>query len=70
LSGNNTTSAAVDAPNAAVSLTGNGDWYGAILSNTFTDSGNGGFYYDRNLTKSMYSTSGQPWLTSFTWKKS
>jgi type IV pilus assembly PilX-like protein len=70
LSGTTSVSVVVDAPNAAVSLTGNGNIYGAIISASFTDTGNGTIYYDRNLTKSMFSTAGQPWLTSFSWQKS
>jgi hypothetical protein len=70
LGGNTNTAAVVDAPNAAVSLGGNGDFYGSIISKTFVDSGNGSLHYDRHLTQSMYSTAGAPWLTTFTWKKS
>jgi hypothetical protein len=69
MTGNAGTSEVIYAPNAAVSLTGNTNFYGAIISNTLIDSGNNQILYDRNLTKSMYSTSGTPWLTSFSWKK-
>jgi len=50
-------------------MQGNAAFYGAVISNTFTDSGSGNFHYDRHLSKSMYSTAGQPWLTAFSWKK-
>jgi hypothetical protein len=67
--GTNATAAMVDAPNAAVTLTGTGDFYGAALSNTFLDKGTGNFHYDRNLANSLFATAGAPWLTSFSWKK-
>jgi len=63
------TAAVLDAPNAAVTLSGTGDFYGAALSNTFLDKGTGNFHYDRDLAKSLFATPGAPWLTSFSWKK-
>jgi hypothetical protein len=61
--------AVIDAPQAAVTLTGTGDYYGAAISNTFQDQGNGNFHYDRDLANSLFATAGTPWLTSFSWKK-
>jgi len=70
LTGSTGTSMFVDAPNSPVTLTGNGDVYGAIISKTFTDTGNGTLHYDRHLSKTIEATTGQPWLTGFSWKKS
>jgi len=70
LTGNVGTAALVNAPNAAVTLTGNTDFYGAIIANTVADTGNNSIHYDRNLTRTLGGTAGTPWLTSFSWKKS
>jgi len=67
--GNPTSAVLVDAPNAAVTMQGNANFYGAIISGTFVDTGNGNLYYDRNLSKSVMAQPGPPWLTTFSWKK-
>jgi Tfp pilus assembly protein PilX len=36
----------LNAPNAAVKISGNGNIFGAVVGNTVTDVGNGGFHYD------------------------
>ena len=47
--GNGYLSAIVYAPNANVSVNGNGDTYGAIVSNQVNMNGNGNFHYDESL---------------------
>lgn len=37
------------APNANVSLTGNPDWFGAVVASSFSGNGNTGFHYDTQL---------------------
>jgi hypothetical protein len=71
LSGGTSTSALIDAPNAAATLSGGADFYGSILSSTLIDSGGTKLHYDRQLA-SMFSSqsAGNPLLTAFTWKKS
>ena len=41
--------ATIYAPNADISLTGNPDWFGAIVASSFTGNGNTGFHYDTQL---------------------
>jgi len=55
VSGGAATFMQVDAPNAAVDLSGSGDFYGAILGKTVTDTGGAKFHYD--LNSSISSTS-------------
>ena len=42
-------SATIYAPNGDISLTGNPDWYGAIVAHSFTGNGNTGFHYDKEI---------------------
>ena len=68
MAGNPGSSAMVYAPEAQFTLSGTADFYGAVISNTFADTGGATIHYDRNLsgltpTVSNYS------LTGFTWKK-
>ena len=69
-SGGTSSSAVLDAPNSAVTLSGGSDFYGSILASTISDSGSVSIHYDSALS-SMYSTqtTGVPLLTSFSWKK-
>src|SRR5713226_139240 len=46
----------VNAPNAAVSLTGNSDLYGAVIGRTITDAGGTKFHFDRNTKLGPSST--------------
>jgi hypothetical protein len=39
----------INAPQAAVSLSGNGAAFGSIIGNSITLNGNGGFHYDTSL---------------------
>jgi hypothetical protein len=41
--------ATIDAPSANISLTGNPDWFGAVVASSFTGNGNTGFHYDTQL---------------------
>lgn len=38
----------LDAPGAAVQISGNGDIFGAVVGKTITDVGNGSFHFDKN----------------------
>ncbi len=49
VSGGASSSFAVYAPAAAVTISGNGDIYGAVVGATVTDSGNGAIHYDTEL---------------------
>jgi hypothetical protein len=44
--------ATVYAPNANITLTGNPDWYGAIVCHDFSGNGNTGFHYDMEIVNS------------------
>ena len=48
LSGQGTSYAVVDAPNSAMTVSGNGDFFGRVVGKTITYSGNGKFHYDTN----------------------
>lgn len=41
--------ATIYAPSADISLTGNPDWYGAVVAHSFTGNGNTGFHYDKEI---------------------
>jgi hypothetical protein len=68
ISGNGVLSGVVYAPNADVTITGNGDTLGAVVSNQVTMSGNGSFHYDSSLanfgSSSLWSVS--KWRELFT----
>ena len=46
ISGNGSFYGGVYAPNSAVTTSGNGDFFGAMISKTYTQSGNGSIHYD------------------------
>ena len=46
ISGNGSFYGGVYAPNSAVTTSGNGDFFGAMISKTYTQSGNGSLHYD------------------------
>jgi hypothetical protein len=50
--GNATSTYTVYAPTRAVSVSGNGDLYGAVVASTFSNSGNGQIHYDKSLKTS------------------
>ena len=39
----------IDAPQANMVVSGNGNIYGAVIANAFIAKGNAGFHYDENL---------------------
>jgi len=41
----------VNAPQADVTLTGSGDFFGALIAKSYTASGSGNFHYDGQLAK-------------------
>jgi hypothetical protein len=45
--GNGSSVANIDAPNATLTLHGNGAWYGSVVGSAITISGNGAFHFDR-----------------------
>jgi Tfp pilus assembly protein PilX len=68
MTGGANSSAAVYAPNAQFTMSGNTDFYGSILSARFTDTGGATVHYDRALS-SKFQSLGNFVMTSFTWKK-
>jgi hypothetical protein len=52
VAGNGSVWAMLDAPNATVSQTGNGAWYGSIVASTISIGGNAFFHFDRNAALS------------------
>jgi hypothetical protein len=48
LAGKGVTYSVVNAPNAALNMSGNGQFFGAALGNTIYYSGNGAFHFDKN----------------------
>ncbi|MCX5715359.1 MAG: hypothetical protein NTV07_00505, partial [Candidatus Omnitrophica bacterium] len=48
-SGNGNLCGAIYAPDAAITVSGNGDVYGSLVGNSFTDTGNGTIHYDEAL---------------------
>ncbi len=69
LNGGADTAAVVDAPNAAVTFSGGGHFYGSVVGQTVTDTGGAQIHYDTSL-QSKFQTAGNHMLTAFTWKKS
>jgi hypothetical protein len=68
LTGGAQTVGMVYAPNAAVSFSGGGNFYGAVVAGTLTDSGGVHIHFDRHLP-SLFFTTGTQMLSSFNWKK-
>ena len=52
IAGNGNVTAQLDAPNAHVTQSGNGNWYGSMVGSTMTIGGNAFFHYDRNAALS------------------
>ena len=74
LSGGTSQAEVIYAPNAPVSFSGGSALYGEVIASTVTDSGGATIYYDRNLAnKGLFATTkyftGNPMLSSFSWKK-
>ena len=68
LSGGAGSAALLYAPNASLSFSGGGDFYGAVISALLTDTGGAAIHYDRAL-QNKFLTTGNWMLDSFTWKK-
>jgi len=68
LNGGAHTTAMVYSPNAAVSFSGNGDFYGSVVGATIDDTGGAKIHYDRRLSGKFYFV-GNAMMSSFTWKK-
>jgi len=68
LKGNGTAAGTLYAPNAALTFTGNGDWYGSVIAQTITSNGNGAIHYDRRLQADLMTVSNWT-LDSFNWSK-
>jgi hypothetical protein len=58
----------VYAPNAPATMSGSSDWYGSVISNTFTDNGDAPVHYDTALNKCMM-TVGPFQPVNFSWSK-
>jgi hypothetical protein len=58
LSGNGASYAVVDAPNAALTVSGNGDFFGRVVGKTINYSGNGKFHFDKNTALGPQSNGG------------
>ena len=50
-----------------VTITGGGDFYGAVVAGTVSGTGGAAIHYDRSLSKRAM-TQGNPVLHQFTWK--
>jgi len=62
MTGNATTVAAINAPNADFSITGNGEIWGSIIARNVTLNGNAAFRYDEALMNYSNTTgTGNPW---------
>ncbi len=67
LTGGTATAAIVYAPNANLTLSGNGDVYGSMIAGRMSVPGGANIYYDTNLAAAAV-TYGRPVLSSFTWR--
>ena len=68
MTGNASSAALVYAPDAQFTMSGTTDFYGAIVSSKFTDTGGATVHYDRSLSTKLPTVSNYA-LTGFTWKK-
>jgi type IV pilus assembly protein PilX len=68
IAGGTQAAAVVYAPNAAITMTGGSNFYGAMLGNTVTNAGGTAIHYDLNLSKNSYIVSNFM-LDSFNWAK-
>jgi len=67
LAGGSTSAALLYAPQATVTITGNADFYGAVVAGKVTDMGVAAIHYDRSLQNSA-TTAGNPMMDEFNWK--
>ncbi len=68
MTGNAGSAALVYAPDAQFTMSGTTDFYGAIVSSKFTDTGGATVHYDRSLSSKLPTVSNYA-LTGFSWKK-
>ena len=68
LTGGTSAAATVYAPNAAVQMTGGTDFYGSVLSRTFSANSHVAMHYDRSLATKFF-TLGNNVMSSFSWQK-
>jgi hypothetical protein len=68
MTGNASSAALVYAPDATFTMSGTTDFYGAIISSKFRDTGGATVHYDRRLSSTLPTVSNYA-LTGFTWKK-
>jgi choice-of-anchor A domain-containing protein len=68
LTGGSATAATVYAPNADVTLTGGGDFFGSIIGRSVNVNGGSQIHYDRNLANTAFNI-GNYMLSGFTWNK-
>jgi hypothetical protein len=70
LHGNGDSTAVLYAPNAAITFSGNANWYGSVIGNTIQSNGNArvSIHYDRALQQNLM-TVGNWTLDTFTWSK-
>jgi len=67
LAGGATSAALLYAPQATVTITGNNDFYGAVVAGKVTDMGVAAIHYDRSLQNSA-TTAGNPMMDEFNWR--
>jgi len=67
LAGGSTSAALLYAPQATVTITGNADFYGAVVAGKVTDMGTAAIHYDRRLQNSA-TTAGNPMMDEFNWR--
>ena len=68
LTGNSKAIGMLYAPNAAITVTGNNDFYGSIVGKTVETTGSSQIHYDRHLSSTFFMV-GNPMMSSFSWKK-
>lgn len=67
ITGNTDTAALLYAPNATTQLAGQGNFYGAMVTNKVGATGGFDILYDRALQRTIM-TAGNPTMTSFSWR--
>jgi Tfp pilus assembly protein PilX len=67
LAGGSSSAALLYAPLATVTVTGNNDFYGAVVAGKVTDMGVAAIHYDRSLQNTA-TTAGNPMMDEFNWK--
>jgi hypothetical protein len=68
LTGGSTSSAMVYSPNAAITFSGNSDFYGSVVGATIKDTGGTKIHYDSRLQAKFFLV-GNAMMSSFSWKK-